>query len=109
MIKEGDKLYFIVRNDISRGLAFAQLLHVFRQFIEEHGDTENEWFKSSNYIAVLSVPGLDSLLSMVTLADMEEIKHSYFCEPDLNDEITALVLEPSEKTKKLCRNLRLYT
>lgn len=105
MIKEGDKLYFVVRNDISKGLAFAQLLHAFRQFIEDYSDIEKEWFKQSNYVAVL---GTSDLKSLMNEARIKEINHSYFREPDLNDEITAIVFEPCEKSKKLCKNLPLY-
>jgi len=108
MIKEGDKLYFIVRSDLGTGLAFAQLIHAFRQFTEEHSEIEKEWFRRSNYIAVLSVETHDDLHAFLKDVHTNDVTHSLFHEPDLNNELTAIVLEPSEKSKKLCKKLPLY-
>lgn len=36
-----------------------------------------------------------------------DIKHTVFREPDLNNEITAVCFEPSEKSRKLTSSLRL--
>jgi len=41
------------------------------------------------------------------LAKEKEIKFSIFREPDFDDEITAIALEPGRKSKKLCSKLNL--
>lgn len=38
---------------------------------------------------------------------MLEIKLSVFREPDIDNQITAIALEPGTQTKKLCSNIKL--
>jgi len=38
---------------------------------------------------------------------MENIKYSVFKEPDIDNQVTAIALEPSDLTRKLCSNIPL--
>ena len=100
-------LYLVVRGDLSPGRQVAQAVHAARQFAEAHPETEREWFESSNTLAVLSVPDVEALLAIRCRAEILGLRFSLFREPDLRDEPTALALEPSRFSRRLCHNLRL--
>lgn len=51
-----EKLYVVVRADLSPGLQIAQACHACRAFQAEYRDLEESWYTTSNTIAVLSVP-----------------------------------------------------
>lgn len=50
-----EKLYVIVRADLSPGLQIAQAAHAARAFHAEHPALEAAWYAASNTLAVLSV------------------------------------------------------
>ena len=106
-IKMGDKLYVIVRNDISPGRQIAQACHGMRQFYEEHPLIDKEWFVKSNYIVVLNAKDEMHLFETMEEAVKKNVSFSAFKEPDLNDEVTAIVLAPSAISAKMCRRLPL--
>ena len=106
-VKNNDKLYIIVRRDITPGYKLAQACHGIRQFSEEHGEIDKKWFKNSNYICVLETLNEQSLEQLVEHAKIKGVAHSLFREPDLNNEITVLVLEPSWYSRKICKKLKL--
>lgn len=102
-----DKFYLVTRQDLALGSQAAQLCHAMRQFIFEHPEVELEWFRNSNYIVLLSVSDKEELLKVIDKAKINDIRFSIFREPDLCDELTAIALEPSKKSKKVCKNLKL--
>lgn len=61
----------------------------------------------SNYICCLSAKNEQHIYSIMDNCINNNIKFSIFREPDLNNEITAIALEPGQLSKKLCSNLRL--
>lgn len=101
------KLYLITRRDLSPGAQLAQSVHAMREFVEEYPEIERVWYKNSNTIVILSVDTVDDLYYLVDKASELDIKFSRFFEPDLGNELTAIVLEPSENSKMLCRGLKL--
>lgn len=78
-----------------------------RQFSHEYPDIDRCWFDSSNYIGLLSVSDEDEMHKLIEKATMKDIKLSIFREPDLDNRITAIALEPGIKSRKLCSCLKL--
>ncbi len=106
-INAGDKLYLITRRDISPGYQAVQSCHAMRQFTEEHPEIDKEWFLRSNYLCLLSVKNEDELYDLVGRAKDQGIKVSIFREPDIGNEITAIAIEPGQKSKELTGKLKL--
>lgn len=85
----------------------VQSIHAGIQFIFEHPEYAEAWFKQSNYLGFLSVANEDELNKLIELAKNNNITFSIFREPDIGDQITAIALAPGPKTKKLCSKLPL--
>lgn len=85
----------------------VQAIHAAIQFQHEHPEYAKNWFEKSNYLGFLSVMSEKDLLDLIDKASGKEIKFSVFREPDINNQITAIALEPGSKSKKLCSNLKL--
>lgn len=104
--KEGDKLYVITRQDIDPGYQDMQSMHGAIQFSQEHKEIHNVWFKQPNYLlAWLSAKDEGELFEILSKASQLGIKFSIWREPDVENEVTAIALEPGEKTAKLCKGL----
>jgi len=91
------KLYIVVRADLSQGLKLAQACHALRAFGARHPEIDREWFERSNNIAVLVVPDEQKLRELLELTESRGLAVAPFLEPDLGDQMTALALEPSAK------------
>jgi len=78
-----------------------------RQFSHENFDIDRNWFNNSNYIGLLSVSDEEEIIKLMEKAIIKDIKFSIFREPDLDNQITAIVLEPGIKSRKLCSCLKL--
>ncbi len=104
-ISQGDKLFLVTRRDISPGYQAVQSCHAIRQFTADHPDVDAEWFTSSNYLALLSVPNEVSLMRLIVAADDHGLRWSAFREPDVGGAITAIAIEPGGK--ELCFGLPL--
>lgn len=60
-----EKLFLVTRADLPAGQQAVQAAHAFREFVNEHGDIEGDWYRTSNHLAFLSVadePALERLL-----------------------------------------------
>lgn len=73
----------------------------------EHPEIAREWYEKSNYLGFLSVANEEELKLFIAQAIIQDIRISIFREPDVDNEITAIALEPSTKSKKLCSRLPL--
>lgn len=82
-------------------------MHASHVFSQEHPEIFNNWYKNSNYLAFLSVKNENDLIKILEKSIRLNIKCSYFREPDIDNQITAIVLEPSYISKKLCSNFPL--
>lgn len=107
MLSLQSKLRTITRSDLPIGYQAVQSGHAAIQFQHEHPSIAKEWFTKSNYLIFLSVPDEHSLERIIESAKEQDIKVSVFREPDLNNEITAIALEPSSVSDKLTKNLKL--
>lgn len=102
-----DKLYIIIRADLRPGQQAVQAAHAMRQFVADHPDIDRKWFEQSNTLAFLSVPDEWTLRKLADKADDQDLRLSSFREPDLDNAMTALALEPGLVSRRLCRNLPL--
>lgn len=100
-------MYVITRQDLAPGYQAVQSIHAAIQFKFEHPEVSKNWFEQSNYLGLLSVADEQELISLIEQASQKGIKFSVFREPDINDQITAVALEPGNKSKKLCSHLKL--
>lgn len=82
-------------------------MHALRQFTADYPEIDKNWFEKSNYLGLLSVRNEQELQNLIEKALRNNIRFSVFKEPDIEDQVTAIALEPGQKTKKLCSNLKL--
>lgn len=86
------------------GAKLAQSCHVAFSFAHEHTQIVNTWMKDSNYLVVLELEELDTVIEQ---AKINNIEFSIFMEPDMNNIITAVALEPGDKSRRLCARIPL--
>lgn len=97
----------ITRRDLSSGDQATQASHAAFAFAIEHPEITREWYKYSQYLILLSVEDEISLLDLRDEARRRALKFSLFHEPDLDDSMTAIVIEPSQEARRLCSNFPL--
>lgn len=107
MTQINQKLIVITRRDLSPGCQAVQAAHAAIEFQHEHFKIAKQWNSESKYLIFLSVQNEQSLLILLEKIQKHGLKYSVFREPDINNEITAIAMEPSDKSKKLCSNLPL--
>jgi hypothetical protein len=102
-----DKLYLLIRQDLSVGYQLAQSSHAVADFCFAHPDLAARWHALSNSLIVLSVPDERTLHEVAGRARARGIAVTSFREPDLADELTAVAVAPGAATRKLCSNFPL--
>lgn len=85
----------------------TQSCHAAIQFQKEHPDIQEEWFVKSNYLAILAVEDEEALTRLIEEATRVGIRLSVFREPDIDNAITAIALEPGNRSKRLCSRFPL--
>lgn len=76
-------------------------------FAVEHKDVHENWQANSNFIVILSVEDENALRALLKQAQQLEIKASSFLEPDFDNQLTAIALEPSLDTYRITSSLPL--
>lgn len=99
-IKNDSKLRVITRRDLALPTQAVQSGHAGIQFQHEHPELAKIWYHNSNYLIFLSVENEDELKKFINKANSNNIKLSIFREPDLNNEITAIALEPCDWSRR---------
>ena len=84
-----------------------QSAHAAIDFCFEHPSRAGPWHKDSNYIVLLAVHNVKDILHLQGECDKYNLHYTIFREPDIGNEITAIAIEPSPKTKKLVQRLPL--
>lgn len=97
----------MVRKDLKPGVQLAQSCHATFSFSQEYPEETKTWMIESNYIAILNCLNEFELVFLIEKAKEMNIKVSVFREPDIENQITAIALEPGVRTKELCKNLKL--
>lgn len=100
-------LYVITRKDLSPGYQAVQSTHAALDFLMEHREAGATWHAESNFLCLLSVPDEASLEQLAQEAQRKCIRFTIFREPDIDNQVTAIALEPGTNSAKLCRKLDL--
>jgi hypothetical protein len=82
-------------------------VHAAFEFSDSHPDLVGPWLRESNFLVVVSVPNEAALYDLITAARSRGITACGVREPDVNDEITAVALEPGDVAARLCSSLPL--
>jgi len=81
--------------------------HALAKFCIENSEIANSWHKNSQYLVYLSVEDENSLRRLMIKLESRGIMFSVFEEPDLDNQITAIAIEPTKEARKVCSNLPL--
>lgn len=107
------KLYLVTRADLRHGSQAAQLVHGMASFARDYPVTFTDWERTSNTVVCLAVRDLEELYELwrkaeaVSEATDDGLCISTFHEPDFDNELTCVVLEPIQAFTELCRGIPL--
>lgn len=107
MTQINQKLIIITRRDLHPGYQAVQSSHCGIDFQHQHPKIAKQWNDNSNYLVILSVENEEQLLLFLEKFKKHNLKTTIFKEPDIGNEVTAIAVQPSEKSKKLTSNLPL--
>ena len=66
-----------------------------------------DWLERSNFLVVVAVADEDELAEILTRAGRADLHRVPVREPDLDNTLTAVVLEPGDTAKHICASLPL--
>ena len=81
--------------------------HAAVDFQHQHPQIAKDWHKNSNYLIILSVKNEEQLKKYIWKFQRADLCHVVFREPDIGNEITAICVQPSEKSRKLTSHIPL--
>lgn len=102
-----EKLFIITRRDLSYAQKAVQSAHAAINFIFEHPSRAGPWFNNSNYLVLLEVNDEKELIKIIEKCIHKQLCFTIFQEPDLNNQITAIAIEPGKESQKLVAKLSL--
>lgn len=88
------------------GYQAVQSTHAAINFIFEHQDRAGPWHES-NYLVQLSVANEKELEELIGKCQKAYLALTIFKEPDIDNQITAICIEPSKLTQKIVKKLPL--
>lgn len=97
----------VTRQDLPIGLQAAQGIHAAFEFSTQNRLITSGWVRDSNYLVVVAAQDEAHLNMYATAALQAGLRTTLVHEPDCNDELTAIAIEPSTEAKRLCSNLPL--
>ena len=89
------------------GQQAVQATHAAIKFIIEHPEIAHEWYNISEYLVELSVKNQEELLELAEKLSWKDIVFSEFREPDLDNAVTAIAIEPSDRARKMVSSIPL--
>lgn len=92
---------------MSPGFQACQASHAAFSFAVENPEIVQKWHTESNFLIIVTVEDEDALRSLLDEATQRGILTTSFIEPDLDSEMTAIVLEPTLEARRLVANLPL--
>lgn len=84
-----------------------QSTHAIADFILEYPEIASEWKESSNSIITLSVKDEAELQNFTNLLNIKGINFVSFLEPDVDNQLTAICVEPTSAARKVTSCLSL--
>lgn len=97
----------MTRKDLSPGYQAVQPSHALSRFAIQHYNTFKEWQKNHKNLVILSVNNESELYDLLNKATMNGLKVSWFKEPDIDDQLTAIALEPNDLTYRITSSIPL--
>lgn len=94
------KLSTVSRRDTTAGYQSVMASHAAIQFVFEHPEIAKQWIKDP-YLAQLSCADENDIKNLIEKLQKNNIKYSVFKEPDLDNQITAIAIEPSDQSRRL--------
>jgi len=85
----------------------VQPAHALALFATEHTTQFKKWHTHHKNLIVLSVEDEHSLAQLMARCEERGVKYSAFREPDINNELTAIAIQPSEEAYRLTSNIPL--
>ena len=73
----------------------AQAVHAGRLFTHEHPITDAYWYAKSNNLVLLEIPDEAALKALAERAKAAGFECSVFTEPDYDNSVTAITIEPA--------------
>lgn len=89
------------------GLQLAQSTHAAFHFFAEWPSFTRAWLSNSNFLVVVAVPDEQGLANLAAQAAEEGIARVIVREPDLDNTITAIALQPGSDARRMCASLPL--
>ncbi len=89
------------------GYQAVQSMHAIAGAILKYPEEAKHWHQTSDYLVLLSVKDLPTLVKVILDLEKTDIKHYVFREPDVGDEPTAVALMPSDVAKIFCKGFKL--
>ena len=89
------RLYIVVRADLAPGAMAAQAIHAMRLWSHEHPAIDAHWYATSNNLVLLEAPDEGALKVLAEKAKAAGFACSVFTEPDYDDSVTAITIEPA--------------
>lgn len=102
-----NKLIVVSRRDLTASYQSVQSGHAVIMFQYEHHEIAKKWYKESNYLVYLSVENESELKQLIHKLQQSNLKYSIFRESDIDDQITAICIEPSDETRQITSQLPL--
>ena len=106
-INDKSKLIVVTHKDLNPGQQAVQATHASIRFIFEHIEIATEWYNISEYLVELSVNNQEELLELAEKLRWKDIVFSEFREPDLDNAVTAIVMEPTQKARRMVSSIPL--
>ena len=100
-------MVLVTRMDIKAGYQAVQPAHALAEFATVYPKIFGHWHKNHKNLVILAAENESALIDLFKRSRELDIRSVMFREPDLNDEVTAIALEPGDKTYKLTSTLPL--
>lgn len=100
------KIYIVTNGELSAGYQTAQVAHVIAEYCFLNVEAATTWDAESGSLIVLETDTAEALYNLRDEANALNIQMHIFREPDIGDEITAVLFTPGEATVNLLKGLR---